>query len=112
MFATGRRSFGWLMLATVVMLLEPVGGGTLPDRNTPWAQLAAQNQVLAITFVQVAAGTVRGRLDPYRDPVCGCTLATSFVGTIRNGVIEGTYTSNHVQTGRIAGGTWRAVRKQ
>jgi hypothetical protein len=106
--ATHDSAFG-----DVVMIVEPVGAGaTALDRNTPWVQLARQNQVLAITFVRVEAGTVTGSLDPYPDPICGCTLRTSFEGTVRDGVIEGTYTSRHVQTGKVTSGHWKVARKQ
>ena len=97
----------------VIMLLEPGPAGVQsPERRESWAQLATRHQVLAIRFVRVEAGAVMGRLDAYQDPVCGCTLDTSFVGTIRDGVIEGTYTSRHVQGGSVTSGHWKAVRRQ
>jgi hypothetical protein len=69
------------------------------------------SRLLAITFVRVEDGFVQGRLEPYRDPECGCRLDTTFVGTRSGDVIEGTFTSLHMDTGVVRRGVWRVVRR-
>jgi hypothetical protein len=56
------------------------------------------------------AGTVAGVLEPYRDPACGCTLSTSFVGHIVGDRITGRFIS-HGGPGHLpTTGRWQAVR--
>ena len=77
----------------------------------PWEAMRAANQVLAIRFVFVSANEVSGVLDPYRDPDCGCTLRTTFRGTISGDVIEGTFhTEGDGVTHLPADGRWRVKR--
>ena len=68
-------------------------------------------QVLSIRFVGVAGGRVNGRLDPYTDPNCGCTLLTEFEGTLRGNELEGTYSSRHSHTGEVQRGRWKVTRR-
>lgn len=69
-------------------------------------------QVLAISFVRVAGGRVSGRLAPYRDPSCGCLLATTFEGALKGDVLEGTYLSRHGETGEVQQGRWQVTRRR
>jgi len=69
-----------------------------------------RSQGLAISFVHVTAARVFGELEPYRDPECGCQLRTTFTGEMRGDTIEGTYMSQHLQTGHVQRGEWRVVR--
>ena len=46
-----------------------------------------------ISFVRIAQGSVCGRLEPYFDPECDCTVETVFVGELSAGMLEGTYES-------------------
>ncbi len=71
-----------------------------------------RSHLLTIEFVQVTAGQVYGRLDPYRDPECGCELTTTFTGTRTGDVLEGTYRSHHRESGKMVEGTWRVRRQQ
>jgi hypothetical protein len=71
----------------------------------------AQSQRLSITFVRVEGGRVEGRLDPYLDPQCGCTLRTVFQGRLRGDAIEGTFVSEIADSGDRFTGRWKAVRK-
>lgn len=71
----------------------------------------AQPELLTIEFVRVADGRVSGTLTPYRDPECGCTLLTAFVGRMEGRGIEGTFTSRHAATGRTESGRWKVTRK-
>lgn len=68
------------------------------------------SEYLPITFVRVAGSQVRGVLEPYRDPNCGCLLDTSFEGVLGGDTIAGTYRSRHVETGTVQDGRWRVRR--
>ncbi len=71
-----------------------------------------RSRLLTIAFVQATASRVEGRLDPYRDPECGCDLVTTFTGTLTGDVLEGTFRSLHQQTGKVVSGTWRVKRRE
>jgi hypothetical protein len=87
------------------VLMVP-GPGLLPDR----AADRPMGEVIGIRFVRLEHGTVRGVLDPYRDPECGCRLTTTFAGTLRGDTISGTYSSRHLEGGLIQHGQWRVLR--
>ncbi len=72
------------------------------DRPTP--------QVLTISFVLVDDGWVRGTMDPYRSPDCGCTLVTTFSGVLDGNRIQGTYVTGH-QDGTLETGKWSVKRR-
>jgi hypothetical protein len=59
----------------------------------PPAAISSADQVLSIRFVFVSENEVSGTLNPYRDPTCGCTLTTTFRGTIKGDEIKGTFHS-------------------
>lgn len=67
-------------------------------------------EYIPISFVSVANGHVRGVLEPYRDPGCGCLVSTSFNGELRGNSIEGTFASRHGETGSLQEGRWRVTR--
>jgi hypothetical protein len=69
-----------------------------------------QSEFISIRFVRIQAGRVRGQLDMYRDPECGCRLDTSFEGTLRADTLSGTFSSRHLESGHVRHGHWRAVR--
>lgn len=100
-----------------VLMLQP--GAPQPRWRAPeeghiqtMGALPTSSQVLAIRFVRAEGGAVSGSLEPYTDPGCGCTLDTQFVGRMEGDSIRGTYTSRHVQAGRIDHGTWVVRRKR
>jgi hypothetical protein len=68
------------------------------------------SEYLSIAFVRVSGGRVRGVLEPYRDPSCGCLLDTSFEGELRGDAIDGTFSSRHVETRARQEGRWRVRR--
>ena len=71
----------------------------------------ATAELLTIRFVFVSDGEVRGVLDPYRDPDCGCTLTTTFRGMVQGDVIEGSFVSEGEGMHHLpARGRWRVVR--
>lgn len=66
---------------------------------------------LFIRFVRVRDLEVRGILEPYRDPQCGCLLNTEFIGRIDGDVIEGTFKSEGEGFHHLpASGEWRVKR--
>lgn len=67
-------------------------------------------ELIGISFVGVRRGRVEGRLEPYNDPDCGCTLQTRFEGMMRADTITGTFTSLHVEGGALVNGNWRVAR--
>jgi hypothetical protein len=67
-------------------------------------------ELLTIRFVQVSGDKLMGDLDPYPDPQCGCQLWTTFTGTLKGDVLEGTYRSYHNQEQQTTTGRWRATR--
>ncbi len=88
-----------------------------PDTEEGWDRMwefgrgPGGAEVLKIRFVQVEGNRVSGLLDPYRDPECGCVLITTFEGRVRDGVIEGRYTSRQQGSTTSYGGTWRVERR-
>lgn len=82
-----------------------------PEGYPPF-QREHRSRLITIAFVYAGNGVVAGRLDPYRDPECGCLLDTVFEGTLRGRVLEGTYRSHHQETGRVVEGTWRVERRE
>jgi hypothetical protein len=51
-------------------------------------------RLLAVAFVHVEGGEFSGRMEPYRDPVCGCPLTTVFSGRLTTAEeIRGTFTT-------------------
>jgi hypothetical protein len=83
-----------------------------PDASmVPWDAIRTTQQALSIHFVFVTENEVSGVLDSYRDPDCGCTLITTFRGTLRGDVIEGTYHSEGSEIHHIPqNGKWRVKR--
>lgn len=69
----------------------------------------ASPQQLRIDFVAVQADSLRGTLEPYVSPDCDCTATTTFVGAVRGGRIDGTFTTR--SGGReLARGKWEMKR--
>ena len=74
-------------------------------------EVAVSPQPLHIEIVRAEDNQLTGTLEPYRDPECDCMLSTSFIGTIRNDSIEGSFVAlggpgHQKQTGR-----WKVDRK-
>ena len=87
---------------------QPAGPRDAPPSVAP---LPAP-QILSIRFVRVAGGRVSGRLAPYTDPSCGCTLLTEFEGSLRGDTLDGIYSSRHSATGDVQRGRWQVTRRR
>jgi hypothetical protein len=67
-------------------------------------------EALPIRFVAASDGWVRGALEPYDDPVCGCSLSTTFIGEWRGERISGEFTSRGGDGHPTRSGRWRVRR--
>jgi hypothetical protein len=67
---------------------------------------------LKIEFVKVQRNEVKGTMAPYTDPACSCQVETSFLGTVNEGEIYGTFESKLGSTGQVQSGTWTVQRKR
>ena len=92
---------------------EPVATATPADRpNVRTSAATAPGELLTIRFVRLEGGRVVGRLDPYRDPDCGCQLNTTFSGEFSDArTISGTFHSTGSGIGHMpASGRWKVTR--
>jgi hypothetical protein len=65
---------------------------------------------LKIQFVEIEGRQLKGTIAPYTDPNCSCEVSTSFLGTLANDTVSGTFETkvkDAVQTG-----TWQVTRKK
>jgi hypothetical protein len=64
---------------------------------------------LQIKFVNIGEGKISGKIAPYTDPGCNCTVETEFTGTVEGATMNGTFVTRGAgqsdQTGR-----WSAQR--
>jgi len=67
-------------------------------------------QALAIDYIQVASGTIKGKVEAYQDPDCDCTIETEFEGAVAGDIIEGTYTSRLLGKDESRAGFWSVQR--
>ena len=103
--ARGDSAFGDVLL-TVPGSLGPVV--PIDPRDVHLAHATAA-QVLNVLFIRVAGGAVRGPIEPYRAPDCGCVVHTVFTGTVRGDRINGRFVTL-LDDGREQHGTWRVFR--
>lgn len=97
----------------VVMVVPQLDFPNAPagDNQTPSVRWRSV-QSLGISFVAVDHGLVRGTLDPYIDPICHCTVTTTFEGRLEGDTIVGTYTSTNGPLLTPVTGVWKVVRRQ
>jgi len=60
--------------------------------------------------VRAEGGIVSGTLTPYQDPECKCMVMTRFEGRLQDRVIEGTYSSRHLDAPEGHSGHWKVTR--
>lgn len=69
--------------------------------------------LLRIEFVRCQAGTLRGRLEAYRDPECDCMVYTEFEGVLEGDGIRGLFRmwpSEGTGGTPLQEGSWRMIR--
>lgn len=64
---------------------------------------------LKIQFVEVEGRQLKGTIAPYMDPQCSCQVSTSFLGTLANDAVSGSY-ETRIQD-KIHSGTWRVTKR-
>lgn len=89
-----------------------VGPAVIPPPGEAWVARETAAEILAISFVRTARGTVTGSLDPYTDPDCGCTVVTTFEGRVEPTAIAGTFTARRAESGEVHGGRWTVKRRR
>src|SRR5215470_1870611 len=67
---------------------------------------------LKLKFIQVEGRRLSGTMAPYTDPLCNCTVETTFVGALKGNLLEGTFTTRPLGGSTEQGGTWSATRKE
>jgi hypothetical protein len=72
---------------------------------------ARSTDVLHVTFVRVAEGRVSGALEPYTAPDCQCVVSTTFSGSLRGDVVDGTFVTRGAN-GLEQSGRWRVTRRR
>lgn len=90
---------------------QPVRAWVKDDAGSAVDATRSRPVPLTISFVRVRGNEVSGTLAPYRDPECGCALATRFVGWLRGDTISGSYFSRHERSEAEAHGRWQVVRR-
>jgi hypothetical protein len=79
--------------------------------NVSGERLRPSTEMLTIAFARIRNGEVTGRLDPYRDPSCGCIVRTVFTGTLRDSsTLEGTFITSATGLYTPQHGDWRVKR--
>ncbi|MGH7724547.1 MAG: hypothetical protein ACREOU_03890 [Candidatus Eiseniibacteriota bacterium] len=79
--------------------------------TAPTPQPNSTIQPLDVSFVAVDNNVVRGTLQKYVDPDCSCDVQTTFEGTLKGDLIDGTFTIKSLVDGRSRTGRW-SVRRQ
>lgn len=94
----------------VVMLPQRSNISPAEAERLTMQSVRALAQVLTIRFVRIEGGSLSGRLDPYRDPDCNCTVVTTFLGHLNSpSTIDGTFTTRGTGIPTRVG-WWRATR--
>jgi len=94
------------------VLMKPKPDASATAQGGTSAQLASMPQILNINFVSATGGTLRGTMDPYRDPTCDCQVQTTFVGRLNGDTIEGTFTTTPQGAGSITTGRWKMTKEK
>jgi hypothetical protein len=67
---------------------------------------------LKIEFVKLKGNAVQGTIAPYMDPRCSCEVQTTFLGTLGDDVIAGTFETKVSASDQMQTGTWSVARKR
>ncbi len=99
----------------VVMIARSPTSPLVPADRAVVSSVApsSTSELITIRFVRMEGNKVVGRLDPYRDPECGCQLATTFHGAFTDSrTIEGTFDTTGSGFGHLpSSGRWRVTRE-
>ncbi len=101
---SGRKGAVSLDLATGNRVAE--GKVLMNSANDP------NPQALTITFMKVGGRDLVGKITPYTDPQCNCTVETEFTGSLKGDTISGTFASAPQGQPKQTAGTWAATRKR
>ena len=101
--ANGQEASGAVWMTPAPRSMSQGGSETASDG-------ARGSRELQIRFVRVSAGEVKGTLEPYLDPDCGCRLSTSFAGKLDGDRIEGAYTTTGDVGHEVTDGKWEVKR--
>jgi hypothetical protein len=72
----------------------------------------ARAQPLTIKFVEIGGRQLKGKIEPYTDPGCKCTVDTEFVGQVQGDTMRGTFTTQPVGGTQKQSGRWIAQRQR
>lgn len=93
--------------------IGPHGSRMLAQRRTDPPGIdrtSSTSEMLTIVFARIRDGQVSGKLDPYRDPTCGCIVNTTFTGSLRGTVLEATFVTTAAGLFTPRHGEWRVQR--
>lgn len=103
--ARGDSAYGDVLLTVPGFLEPPI---PIDPRDVHLAHVAT-GDLLSIQFVRIAGNEVRGTIEPYRAPDCGCVVSTAFTGRIDGNRVSGRFVTR-LPNGRRQHGTWRVGR--
>jgi hypothetical protein len=92
--------------------LDLAAGNRVAEGKVVMNAGAPQEKLLPIKFFKVGGKEVNGKIEPYTDPGCNCTVNTEFVGKVRGNLISGTFTTQPEGGSAKQNGRWSAERKR
>ena len=87
----------------------PMQNGTGADGPR---DVASTSKLLTIRFIRASDGRLMGAMTPYWDPDRGCEATATFYGAIREGRMEGTFTSMCAAGMQALKGRWTVERQR
>lgn len=105
-------AFGSIVMVPRAQYDRVSSGSPVEHPNVVGAAIQKPGELLTIRFVRMEGSHVVGTLDPYRDPDCGCQLATTFRGEFTDeSTIEGTFNSAGSEMSHLpTSGRWKVSR--
>lgn len=68
-------------------------------------------KTLKIRFVRIGGNQIQGKIGPYQDPKCKCSVVTEFTGRMAHNKIQGTFITRVQGKPIVQHGSWSVVRK-
>jgi len=103
----GFEATGDVIMSPRTPVAGPLPGGEAASR----LRTGMTGEPLTITFVRISAGRIRGTIDPYRDPDCGCPVQAVFTGVVHGDRVEGEFEVVGPPGHPTRAGRWWVVRK-